>query len=403
MSDHLHRNRTLWLCTALHAFTHIYQIALIPLYLLIRRDLHLESVGQATMLVTALSIAYFLPSYPMGILADRTSRKKLLGFGLAINALGFISLSFAHSYGFALVSAVLAGLGGSFYHPAATALIVRLYPEAPGKALGKAAIGASIGFFIAPIYAGWRGEMAGWRAPVLELGLMGLVGAALFLWFAHDHVMPPRDAKSTAPKERLFPTTALWILFIASAFLFCLRDFAGAGMATLASLFLQKAHGFSPQQTGLAVGSIYLASAISNPIFGGLSDRGRIRWAILVLCLAAATMAIFPHLGPEWFTPALGIFGFFFMASYPMVEAGLMEAVPDAVRGRVFGIFITFGGLLGNLSHWIIGDWVQNLGPAVAAAPRNYFGIYAILALFILLSLGGLACLHGIHRREETL
>ena len=401
MSDHLHRNRTLWLCTGLHAFTHIYQIALIPLYILIRRDLNLDGVGQATLLVTALSIAYFLPSYPMGILADRVSRKKLLGTGLAINALGFITLSFVHSYPLALLCAVLAGLGGSFYHPAATSLIARLFPEAPGKALGKAGMGASIGFFIAPIYAGWRAQAAGWRAPVFELGLFGLIGAGLFLWFAHDHATPLREAKPNAPKEKLFPSASLWILFITSAFLFCLRDFAGAGMATLASLFLQKAHGFSPQQTGLAVGSIFLASAISNPIFGGLSDRGRIKGATLVLCVAAVTMAVFPHLAPQWFTPALGLFGFFFMASYPMTEAGLMEAVPDAVRGRIFGIFITIGGLLGNLSHWIIGDWVQNLGPEVAAVPHNYFSIYAMLAVFILLSLGGLACLHGIRKKEK--
>jgi MFS family permease len=65
-----------------------------------------------------------------------------------------------------------------------------------------------------------------------------------------------------------------------------------------------------------------------------------------------------------WAIPTLLLYGFFFMASYPMVEAMLMESVPDAVRGRVFGLFITIGGLLGNLSHWIAGDAVKRLGNA---------------------------------------
>src|SRR5580704_4397469 len=122
-SDHDHKVRTLWLSGGLHAFTHLYQMALIPLYLLIQRDLKLASVEESTLLVSVMGIAYFLPSYPQGVLADRFSRKKLLALGLLLNAIGFTCLAFAPNYAMALVSVTLAGLGGSFYHTAATALI----------------------------------------------------------------------------------------------------------------------------------------------------------------------------------------------------------------------------------------------------------------------------------------
>ena len=144
MNDPLHKTRTLLLCTALHGFTHLFQVALIPLYLKVQKDFGLQSEGQATFLVTALSIAYFLPSYPMGALADRVSRKKLLGFGLLINSLAFVLLAFAPSYWMAVLCVVMAGLGGSFYHPAATALVARLYPTSTGKALVKVGIGAAL-------------------------------------------------------------------------------------------------------------------------------------------------------------------------------------------------------------------------------------------------------------------
>src|SRR6266850_4000837 len=156
-----HRIRTLWLAGALHAFTHVYHVALLPLYLLIRQDFHLDKLGRATLLVTAMMIAYFLPSFPMGVLADRVSRKKLLGIGLFINGLGFILLGLAPTYGLALAAVIVAGIGGSFYHPAATAMIARLFPVGTGKALGLTGVGASVGFFIGPIYAGWRAETAG--------------------------------------------------------------------------------------------------------------------------------------------------------------------------------------------------------------------------------------------------
>jgi len=410
--------RILWLSGVLHGFTHLYQIALVPLYLLIQKDLKLASVGEATLLVTVMGISYFLPSYPIGILADSVSRKKMLAVGLALNGLGFLVVGFAPNYAGVLGGVVLAGLGGSFYHPAATALIARLYPVGTGRALGLVAIGASIGYFVGPIYTGWRAEMAGnWRAPVIELGLYGIIFAGIFYWLCDEDRTAATDRAGAAigspsptpveragvrgipSKEKLFPTRALWLFFIAAAFCFSLRDFAGSGMGSLGSLFLQEAHGFNPKTTGLILSGIFLASAASNPIFGHLSDRGRIRWAILLLLLALTMIALFPHVPRQWMFAALSAYGFFFLASYPVVEAAVMESVPDSVRGRVFGLFITAGGLVGNLAHWLVGVAVKQLGPD-AAHPQSYYPLYAGIAFLVVLSLAGLPCLHAIRKRE---
>jgi MFS family permease len=190
------------------------------------------------------------------------------------------------------------------------------------------------------------------------------------------------------------------VIFIASAFAFCLRDFAGASMGSLGSLFLQQAHGYTIAHTGLVLSFIFLPSAISNPLLGHMSDGGRKRWAVGVLSIATATIAIFPHVPKSWAIPVLLIYGFFFMSSYPMVEAMLMESVPDAVRGRVFGLFITIGGLLGNLSHWIAGDAVKRLGKN-AATIEGYFPLYYGLAAFVVISLLGLVGLNVIRKREQ--
>src|SRR5206468_10727849 len=136
MRDLDHKFRTLTLVSVLHAFTHLYQVALLPLYFPIQTSFKLQNVGSSTFLVTLLMVAYFLPSYPMGVLADRVSRKKLLGVGLAINGLGFIGLAVAPNYPAALLSVAVAGFGGSFFHPAATALVAQLFPRNTGRALG---------------------------------------------------------------------------------------------------------------------------------------------------------------------------------------------------------------------------------------------------------------------------
>src|SRR5205085_5778841 len=96
--EQTHAVRTLWLCGVLHTFTHLYQVALLPLYFLIQQDLHLGGVEKATLLVTVMMAAYYLPSYPAGLLADHWSRKRLLACGLAVNGIGFVVLSQARSY-----------------------------------------------------------------------------------------------------------------------------------------------------------------------------------------------------------------------------------------------------------------------------------------------------------------
>ena len=401
-ADHSHKTRTLWLTGVLHAFTHLYQVALMPLYLLIQRDFGFHSVGQATLLMTVMLAACYGPSYPVGILADRMNRKNLLGFGLALNGLGFVGLSLAPNFACAIAAAALAGFGGSFYHPAATAMIARLFPANTGKALGLAGIGASVGFFIGPIYAGWRAADLGavlgpaaWRRPILELGLLGIVAAALFLWLSEAERPAPEAERKPVSHGQLFPTPALWFFFLAYCFAFSLRDFAGASMGSLGSLFLQRAQGFDPKWTGLLLSAMFLPSAVSNPLFGSLSDRGRKRWIAAALSVAAAMVLLFPHVPPGWTVGVLMVFGFFFMASYPMTEAALMAAVPDAVRGRVFGIFVTGAGVIGNLSHWAVGAEVKRLGEKAESA-SSYAELYGVLALLIILSLLGLLCLRAL-------
>src|SRR2546425_6234122 len=215
-----HKVRTLWLCGALHAFTHIYHVALMPLYLLIQRDLRLASVEQATLLLTLMMLAYFLPSYGMGVLADRLSRKRLLAAGLAINALGYVGLAFAPNYAWAVACVMIAGLGGSFFHPAATSMVARLFPANTGRALGLVGVGASIGFFIGPLYSGWRAESAGWRAPVLELGSAGVLMGGLFARVAQEETPPTPPGVKKNNRTKIFPTPPPCLLFFPLSFSF---------------------------------------------------------------------------------------------------------------------------------------------------------------------------------------
>jgi len=381
---------------ALHAYTHIFQVAIVPLYFHIQSDFKLPTAALATLLATIQNVFYYGFSIPFGVLADRWSRKQLLALGLVLNSVGFIGLAYAPSYAWAIVAVAVAGIGGSFYHPAATAMVVQLYPERPGWALGRAGIGAALGFFFGPWYAGLRAGEVGvsWRTPCLELGIFGLLGAVAFALTARE--AKPIEEAHHHETHRLKAGSVLAV-FLIVALAFSLRDFCGASMSSITSLFLQKAHGFGARGTGLLIGLMFLVAVAANPILGAWSDRNRYRWAAWVLLVAAAMVATVPWLPREMLWLGLSIYGFFMLASYPIVEAALMESVPDRVRGRVFGVFVMIGGLIGSVGPWAMGAVYDHLG-ARAIQTASYGPTYLALAGLILISLIGLPLLRWATR-----
>ena len=101
---------TLVLSTLLHAFTHAFAAMLVPLYLLMQADLGLKGVQPAAMIVTVYGTVYMILSYPAGVLADRVSRKRMLGAGLILNAVAIVLMGLTRRYD-VLVSA--GSLGGN--------------------------------------------------------------------------------------------------------------------------------------------------------------------------------------------------------------------------------------------------------------------------------------------------
>lgn len=400
MNDASRKTRTLVLLTALHFFTHLYHVALLPLFLEIQAGFNLSSTDDATLLLTILMLAYYAPSYLAGVLADRLNRKILLAIGLALNGAGFVGLAWAPTYPLAMASVVLAGLGGCLYHPSGMAIIAEMFHGKGGRAFGIVGIGGGLGFFLGPLYAGWRAEMSGdWRTPILELGLGGMVAALIFYLLTNSLPKENHDHGKTVSHRPIFGSRLLWAAFVVAILSFGLRDFGGNGVSTLGSLFMQKAHGWDLARTGFALSLIFLAAIISNPLLGYLSDRGNNRpvWIALTLIIGASAAIFIPRVTIDWTIPVFIVHGFFFMACYPMIEALMMESVRPAVRGRVVGVYLTISGGAGTIAHWMCGYWVDHMGGDSSRA-SSYQGYYLALAGLMLLTLVGVVCLEWVRR-----
>jgi MFS family permease len=376
---------TLALCTLLHSFTHAYGTILVPLYLAIAADLKLWGVGAATLIVTIYGLVYCAGSYPAGVLADRFNRKALLGIGLIVNALAILLMGLTRRYELLIALGVLAGLAGTLFHPAANALSTAHYPRSPGMAIGVLSMGAAIGFFAGPRYAGWRADAAGWQAPLVEAGVFGVAVGLVFLLVAKEVRKPNADEDFVHPP--LGPALRRRVLFIAT--ILAGRDFAGIATLSLGSIYLQKARGLSVSQAGLILGSMMLIAVVANPLAVYLSG-GRRRLPVLagVLLAGGAVIAAVPFVDVAFVLPVLSAFMACHLGSYAVSEAAMLERIAPEVRGRVIGIFITVAGTIASTSPWLMGSWTDAM-KARAGDPRAYalpFGVLGVLHVVAALS-----------------
>lgn len=383
-----HSRTTLFFCTILHAFTHAYGTMLVPLYLLMRDDLSLPYVSRASLLVTLYSLVYCIGSFPAGILADRANRKLLLGIGLLGHAATVAALGFVRQYEMLIGLSILAGLFATFFHPAANSLATAHFPKSPGMAIGFLGMGAGLGFFAGPQYAGWRaepatwafGSVSNWQRPCVEMGVAGLVCGVLFLFLAReagDRRGRAIDVEHPPLGSRLsFRVTAIALV------LGC-RDFAGIASMSLLSIYLLSAHGLDVRRTGFIIGSMMLVSIIVNPIMVYVSGgTRRLRFLSVILVAGGVVIATIPYWRVGLVLPVMCLFQAFQLGSYAVSDAAMLERVPGAVRGRVVGLFLTLAGTFGSTAPWVMGAWTDRLGQRVTE-PGAYWPLFITAGLLM--------------------
>lgn len=394
---------TLALSVILHAFTHAYGTMLVPLYLMITADLHLPGVKRAALIVTVYLLVYSLGSYGAGVLADRYSRRALLGWGLIFNAAAIIAIGITRDYSMLLLLAVVGGAAGTLFHPAANSLVSEHFNRSPGMAIGLLGMGSGLGFFAGPQYAGWRAEtahwtlwhVANWQKPCVELGLMGIFVGVLFLIFGREArtVRPPAASRQEIHPP-LGPSLRKKVIGIAAILSF--RDFAGIASLTLASIYLQKAMGFDPKRTGFIVGAMMLIGIVANPLSVYLTPRRkRLPGLVIVLIAGGIAIATVPFFGRAHVLLGLCLFQAFQLGSYAISDAAMLERVAANVRGRLVGIFLSIAGTIAGASPWLMGSWTDSFG-ADAARPMRYLAPFVALGIMMVLAVGAIPLIRSL-------
>ncbi len=207
--------------------TTMIAVALAP----IQKDLGIGS-DQAIWLVSSLYLASAIAQPTMGKLADRFGPKKIFLMGMVIVIVAGLLPEFAPSFGGAVVSRVLIGIGTSSAYPAAMSAIRnqsdRLRLPTPPLVLGGLSISSLVSAAAGPPLAGVLIGAFGWHSIFLvnvPLAGAGLVLAAL--WLPSDRIRPMRASALPVSQAIDLPGLALFAVTVSSLLVFLLDLSAG--------------------------------------------------------------------------------------------------------------------------------------------------------------------------------
>ena len=374
-----------------HLLSHFYQVALGPLFPLLRDEFGVSYTALGLILSLFYSVSGVCQAF-VGILVDRYGADRLMLFGIVTMATSVMLMGLAPAYWVLLPLAVASALGNCVFHPADLSILSeKVSPQRIGRAYGVHGFGGTCGYFLSPIviYYGVA-SFAGWRAGLIVAGAIGWIAALLILRHRDALRMPRGGAGGgEAMPDVAFYMRLLTNLPLMAAFCyFTLIAAALIGVQNFSVTALVEIYD-APLYLAAAGLTAYLGGSAMGILAGGeLADRFP-RHALIAsggLTLGAACMGSVALLDlpmPAVIT-LLAIGGFCVGSTGPSRDILVRGATPRGATGKVFGFVysgLDLGGALGPLLYGALMDGGQFRGVFIAVAAMYLLGILSVLQL----------------------
>lgn len=351
--------------------------------------------SQLGLLPLAFSVLFVAVGVPVGVLADRFSRRNIIISSLlafsAATALCGTALSFVHL----LLARIGVGAGEAGTGPAAMSIISDLFPDRQrASALSFYYLANPLGFILVFALGGHLVSQYGWRVTFFAAGVPGVLLAVVLL-LMREPTRPPAALDNSTPGgaavlfqaiKQLAGQPALRHLTIGIT----LNAMVSAAILIWCTPFLLRSHAMPLAQAGMLVGVFYGGVSMIGVLGGGVvSDRlsrlGDV-WRTRVLAVAALLSApallgllllqnavamivcfmVWAVIASIWYGPAYGL---------------TQSLVPVRRRATVASLMYLLTNLFGvGLGPQLVGIFSDALEPMLGVQSLRY-GM-AIMAMF---------------------
>lgn len=339
----------------------------------IKQDLGLSDLQVGLLQGLAFAMLYAVVGIPIGMLADRISRRRIISIGVIFWSACTAMCGFAGNYGHLFMARMGVGLGEASLSPSAHSWLSDAYPPAQlSRAMAIYNLGITIGGGLALLVGGavvdlmsdggafmvpGVGPMPTWRAAFLIVALPGAL-VALLVFLVQEPRRRTAGAKGGMPlRAALAHLRANSRTFIAIYAHSTLLSIMGYGLLAWYPTLLIRSFGMTPGQASLRLGLIYLVLGSLGSLVGGfaaerLTIKGirdanlRVVMVIALLCLVPASLA------PLMTSATLlllffALLTFCFNGYFGCSLAAIQLATPPGMRATGAAFFLLANSLVG--------------------------------------------------------
>lgn len=353
---------------------------------------------------SALLFAYAIGKFVNGFLADHSNIKRFMATGLLVSTLANLTMGvvglFGTSAGFMgnaaipstavfVIFAIMWGINGWSQSMGAAPAIIALSRWFPlsrrGTFYGFFSASHNIGEWLSFIFVGSIVAVSGWQWGFFGAAIAGAIGIVIILFLMHDtpeskglpsiEVLTGEkveakksddDGSAGAAQKLALKTPAVWILALASAFMYISRY----SLNSWGILFLQEQKGFDLADATFIISINALLGIVGTVLAGWMSDvlfKGDRKMPAFVSgILLSVAYALFVYGGNEYWVniASMVLFGIAIGVLIAFL-GGLMaiDVVPRKATGAALGIVgcasYIAAGIQDVVSGWLIDKNVQ--------------------------------------------
>jgi predicted MFS family arabinose efflux permease len=307
--------------------------------------------------VTVLWGTYALMQSPAGLLTDRFGERAFLAGSLGLCGAAVVLLGAAPTFLVFLVACALLGLASGLYGPARGMVLTRVFGGDNTAAIALTIGAGSVGSATLPFVAGSIVGEVSWRLVVAGL-VAPYAFAAGFAWWA----VPSRDAEPNEGADGADGSlgavaSALAIPGVArAAAAHAGMLFVYQGLTAFYVTYFVDVGGLDQGVVAVLFATLFLAGSAAQIGGGFVANAVGARWVLFVLAaVGAASAAVLPFVTAFWPLLAVTLVAGTRLGYVPVSNGYMIAVLPDAVRGRVWGLIRTGVFVVGSTGSTVVG------------------------------------------------
>ena len=367
-----------------HLLNDLIQALITPIYPILKESYGL-TFAQIGLITFAFQFTASIFQPFVGYYTDKYPKPFSQVYGMLFSLIGVISLSFANTFYWIVISVMFIGVGSSIFHPESARISNMASGGKRGLAQSIFQVGGNFGTALGPLLVAYivtpnSQKHLLWFVIVALIGLFIL--SKIAIWYRDHLTLKSTSSIVFAHYHDLSKSKVNWAIVTLLVIIFS-KFFYSASLSTYYSFYIIDKFNLTIKQAQFHTFIYLLAYAIGTIIGGPLGDKIGRKYVIWLSVFGAAPFALLlPYVNLFWTDVLMVVIGIIISSAFPAILVYAQELVPKKL-GMVSGLFYGFAFGMGALGSALLGRLADFTSIQYVYTICSYLPLIGVICYFL--------------------